>query len=174
VGRFSFKISRPRRRPVSARADLPRTTDVLNRAVVHRVLDFVAGVATPGCTIAVLGLSYKPSSHVVEESQAIYLVKTLVDHHYRVVAYDPLAGPTANQELRGRALILDSPAECIRDADVVLIATPDPQFAALSGADFATRRRRPSAPDTARCQSIRQPRRVHSRHELHTTRVCER
>jgi UDPglucose 6-dehydrogenase len=130
-------------RAVGAVADLPSTTDRLNRGLAERMTSYVEAHTAPGATIAVLGLSYKPSSHIVEESQAIHLVKTLVDHHYRVVAYDPLAGPTANQELRGRALILDSPAECIRDADVVLIATPDPQFAALSAADFTAGRKVP-------------------------------
>jgi UDPglucose 6-dehydrogenase len=123
-------------RAVGAVADLPSTTDRLNRGLADRMTSYVEAHTSPGSTIAVLGLAYKPSSHIVEESQAIYLVKALVDHHYRVVAYDPLAGPAANQELRGRALILDSPVECIRDADVVLIATPDPQFAALRAADF--------------------------------------
>ncbi len=120
---------------VGARADLPRTTDVLNRAVVHRVLDFVAGVATPGCTIAVLGLSYKPSSHVVEESQAIQIARALVDRKYRVLAFDPLAGAQAAQELGGRALVLESIADCVEGADVVLIANADPAFKALKPGD---------------------------------------
>jgi UDPglucose 6-dehydrogenase len=121
---------------VGARADLPRTTDVLNRAVVHRVLDFVAGVATPGCTIAVLGLSYKPSSHVVEESQAIQIARALVDRKYRVLAFDPLAGAQAAQELGGRALVLESIADCVEGADVVLVANADPAFKALKPGDF--------------------------------------
>jgi UDPglucose 6-dehydrogenase len=121
---------------IGATAELPATTDRLNRGLADRMVAYVAAHAAPGSTVAVLGLSYKPASHIVEESQAIALVKALVDRHYRVVAYDPLAGATANQELRGRALILDSAAACVRSADVVLVTTPDPQFASLRASDF--------------------------------------
>jgi UDPglucose 6-dehydrogenase len=121
---------------VGANADLPATTDRLNRNLAERMTAYVEAHASQGSTVAVLGLSYKPASHIVEESQAVYLVKALVDRHYRVVAYDPLAGPAANQELHGRALILDSATACVKAADVVLIATPDPQFASLGVDDF--------------------------------------
>jgi UDPglucose 6-dehydrogenase len=126
---------------VGARADLPVTTDKLNRAVASRAIDYVSALADPESTIAVLGLSYKPASHVVEESQAIQLVKALVDRHYRVVAYDPLAGREANQELGGRALVLDSIAACLQGADLVLIANADPEFKRLTPADFTDGRR---------------------------------
>ena len=83
-----------------------------------------------------LGLAYKPFSHVIEESQAIMMVKAFLEHGARVLAYDPLARQNADFELRGRALILDTPRDCLRDADVVLITTPDPEFKALTAADF--------------------------------------
>ena len=41
--------------------------------------------------VAVLGLAYKPFSHVTEESQAIMIVKAFLEHGVRVLAYDPLA-----------------------------------------------------------------------------------
>ena len=87
-------------------------------------------------TVAVLGLAYKPFSHVIEESQAILLVKAFLEQGARLLAYDPLARQNADFELKGRALILDTPRDCLRDADVVLIATADPEFKALTAADF--------------------------------------
>ena len=121
---------------IGARADLPKTTDTLNRAIVNRVLDFVSGLAAPGSTIAVLGLSYKPSSHIVEQSQAIQITRALVDRKYRVLAFDPLAGAEAAYELGGRALVLESVADCVKDADVVLITNADPVFKALKPSAF--------------------------------------
>jgi UDP-glucose 6-dehydrogenase len=73
---------------------------------------------------------------VTEESQAIVMVKAFLDHGARVLAYDPLARQSANVELGGRALIMDSAADCLREADVVLIATPDPEFRRLTVQDF--------------------------------------
>ena len=122
---------------VGATADLPSTTDRLNRSLADRMTAYVVAHASPGSTVAVLGLSYKPASHIVEESQAVALVKALVDRHYRVVAYDPLAGQAANQELRGRALIVDSAEACVSAAEVVLVATPDPEFSGLRATDFS-------------------------------------
>src|SRR5262249_16419800 len=64
---------------VGATADLPEATDRINRSLADRMTSYVEAHATPGSTVAVLGLSYKPASHIVEESQAISLVKALVD-----------------------------------------------------------------------------------------------
>jgi UDPglucose 6-dehydrogenase len=122
---------------LAAPADLPSTVDRLNRGLAQRIVDQLLGSIHPGATIATLGLSYKPRSHVVEESQAIQIVKALVDRKYRVLAYDPLAVQEANHVLGGRVLVLDSIEACLSDAEVVLIATPDPAFAQLTAADFA-------------------------------------
>jgi UDPglucose 6-dehydrogenase len=121
---------------LAAPADLPGTVDRLNRGLAQRIVDQLLGSIHPGATIATLGLSYKPRSHVVEESQAIQIVKALVDRQYRVLAYDPLAVQEANHVLGGRVLVLDSIEACLSDAEVVLIATPDPAFSQLTAADF--------------------------------------
>jgi len=121
---------------LGGRADLAAVTDTLNRSLAERILAQLRARVPRDVTVAVLGLAYKPFSHVTEESQAIMIVKAFLDHGARVLAYDPLAGKSANVELGGRALIMDSPADCLRDADVVLIATPDPEFKRLSARDF--------------------------------------
>jgi UDPglucose 6-dehydrogenase len=111
---------------LGAPADLPGIVDRLNRGIAERAVRGLIDTVHAGATIAVLGLSYKPRSHVVQESQAIQIVRALVDRKYRVVAFDPLAGHEANQELGGRALVLDSIEACLQSAEVVLIANPDP------------------------------------------------
>ena len=121
---------------LGARSDLSATTDRLNRSLADRLPGQLRTKTRRDMTVAVLGLAYKPSSHVVEESQSILLVKAFLDHGARVLAYDPLARETAEFELKGRALILDSARACLREADVVVIATPDPEFKALTAADF--------------------------------------
>jgi UDPglucose 6-dehydrogenase len=123
---------------LAAPSDLPATTDRLNRSLPERVLQLMRSKIKRDMTVAVLGLAYKPLSHVTEQSQAIMLVEALLGQGARVLAYDPLAGESANFELRGRALILDSARACLRGADAVLIATPDPEFQKLTAADFQT------------------------------------
>ena len=117
-------------------ADLPLTTDRLNRSVADRIAKQLQGRLGPETTIAVLGLAYKPLSHVTEESQALLLAKAFLEHGVRVVGYDPLAGDSAEHDLGGRVLVLGSAKECLRQAEVVLIATPDPEFQQLTIDDF--------------------------------------
>jgi UDPglucose 6-dehydrogenase len=126
---------------LGARADLPITTERLNKINAERLIHELGGLFSRDRTVAVLGLAYKPLSHVIEESQAMRLVRALLDRGVRVVAYDRLAGPAADLELQGRAVILDSARDCLRQADVVLIATPDPEFKSLSATDFLSEER---------------------------------
>jgi UDPglucose 6-dehydrogenase len=123
-------------------ADLSLTTDRLNRSLSGRVAELFRRHIGPETTVAVLGLSYKPHSHVIEESAALALVRSCLQHGIRVVGYDPLARDMADGDLKGRAVMLDSVRDCLRQADVILIATPDPEFAALTPTDFTDGSRR--------------------------------
>jgi len=140
---------------LGARADLSMTTDRLNRANVERIVHDLAGMLSRDRTVAVLGLAYKPFSHVIEESQAMQLIKALLSRGVRVVAYDSLARASADLELQGRAVILDSAVECLRQADVALITTPDPEFKALTAEDFLSSGRSITVVDFWRIQSDR-------------------
>ena len=71
-------------------ARLAETTDSMNRSVAARVVEKIRPMIKDGATVAVLGLSYKPFSHVTEESQGIYIADALSKAGARVVGYDPL------------------------------------------------------------------------------------
>ncbi len=121
---------------LGGRGDLLVTTDRLNRSLAERILNELRSRVSREVTVAILGLAYKPASHVIEESQAMMMAKAFLERGARVLAYDPLAGDAANLELGGRALILDNARDCLRDADLVLVATPDPEFTTITAADF--------------------------------------
>jgi UDPglucose 6-dehydrogenase len=126
-------------RALGTRAKLAETTDHMNRSLAEQVVERLRPLIQGGATVAVLGLAYKPFSPVVEESQGIYLANALSRAGARIVAFDPLAGQAATAELHGQVVVLDSARECIQQADVVLITTPDPAFKQLTAADFASR-----------------------------------
>ena len=112
---------------------LAKTTDQVNRAIAGKIVANIRPKLQRGMTAAVLGLAYKPRSGVIEESQGVFLARALSDAGMRVLAFDPLAnGDAARDELHGDALILDSIADCVREADIVLIANPDPVFENLT------------------------------------------
>jgi UDPglucose 6-dehydrogenase len=126
-------------RALGTKADLAETTDCVNRSLPEKLAGRLGGIIQRGTTVAILGLAYKPQSHVIEESQGMYLAKTLSKNGARVVAYDPLAREMARAELRDQAVIMDSAKACLDQADVVLVTTPDPEFRLLKDVDFANK-----------------------------------
>ena len=130
-------------RALGLTAALTETTDRVNRAWPAKWAQQVAGWVQPGQTVGVLGLAYKPASHVIEESQSVEVARALASRGLRVVAYDPLAGSSARAALQDGAVIVDSLADCLAQAQVVVITTPDPEFRALKAADFGATLERP-------------------------------
>jgi UDPglucose 6-dehydrogenase len=123
-------------RTLDSCADIAETTDRVNRSMAEKITERLRPIIKHGVTIAILGLAYKPSSHVVEESQGIYLAKLLSEAGARVVAYDPLANESANAEMKGKIVIMDSVKKCLEQADIVLITTADEEFKNLTAEDF--------------------------------------
>ncbi|HEY0427886.1 MAG TPA: nucleotide sugar dehydrogenase [Pyrinomonadaceae bacterium] len=121
-------------------AKLAETTDSMNRSIAAKVVERLRPLIREGATVAVLGLAYKPFSHVTEESQGLYIAQALSKSGSRVVGFDPLAGEMALNELHGQIVVLDSIKECLEQAEAVLITTPDPIFNGLTAEDFKNER----------------------------------
>ncbi len=106
--------------------------------------DFIEGKVLadePRC-VAVLGLSFKPGTPVVDGSLAFELLRRFRSRSIRVVAFDPIAqARAAARETFGRAITCcDTLAESIAAADTVVVCNPDPSFAGLA-TDVPTDRR---------------------------------
>lgn len=123
-------------RALGTRADLAETTDRVNRSLASTVLDRIGLSIGHGATVAVLGLAYKPFSHVIEESQGMYLARALSKHGARVIAHDPLAASMASQELKDQGLVLNALDDCLAQASTVIVTTPDPVYLGLTAKDF--------------------------------------
>jgi UDPglucose 6-dehydrogenase len=115
-------------RSLGARAELAEATDTLNRYQVERVMGAVEARLNDSGVVGVLGLSYKPDTAVVEESQGLALVERLLDLGRRVTAYDPKALPAAQRAVRRPFDAAASAADCVRAASLVVIMTPWPEF----------------------------------------------
>lgn len=117
-------------------AELADTTDQLNRSLPKKIIKRIEQYLKKGCTIAVLGLAYKPFSHVIEESHGIYLAQALSRSGYRIIAYDPMSGEMPQNPLGDQGVVLNSIEECLKQADVILITTPDPAFKTIKAEDL--------------------------------------
>ena len=124
-------------RSLGARAELAEATDTLNRYQVERVMGAVEARLTHSGCVGVLGLSYKPDTAVVEESQGLALVERLLDLGRRVIAYDPKALAAAQRAVRRPFDVAASAADCVRAASLVVIMTPWPEFRDIPAEAFS-------------------------------------
>ncbi len=99
-----------------------------NRAQVPWLTDRVHERVPDGGTVGVLGLAYKPNTDVIDESLGIQLCQRLHERGVRVVAFDPAAMPYAREALPPGTALAESVEDCIRGADVVVVATPWPAW----------------------------------------------
>lgn len=116
---------------VGERALLAEATDAYNRTIVPRLADRIRALVPPGGTIAVLGMAYKPGTNVVEESQGLQLADALAKNGHVVFVYDPVAMENTRRVLGDRVRYARDVAECMREADVVVLANPEKEFGAI-------------------------------------------
>ena len=121
---------------VGADGNLLGTNHDYNRAMATRITTKIAPLLQVGQTAAILGLSYKPLSHVVEESQGVALALAIAEAGTRVIGYDPLASDGARSAFRDKALVAESIDAALADAALVIVTTPDAEFRALKAEDF--------------------------------------
>jgi len=136
---------------VGAPADIAVATDVINRRQIDRVLQAVQGLAANGASVAVLGMSYKPNTPVVEESQGVMIAQRLASSGFQVVVYDPFALPNTTALLQDEAIPMQSASDAVRAADVVVIAVPSPEYADIPAEIYSEDGRRRTVVDCWRC-----------------------
>jgi UDPglucose 6-dehydrogenase len=125
-------------RQLGARAELAEITDALNRSLVPRTVKNLKRELRASNTVAVLGLAYKPHSPVLDESQGLILARALAQSGFRVIAYDPLSvSMRICKNVVNGFFMVDSLQQCLDEADMVLITTPDPAFKTLNSSNFA-------------------------------------
>ena len=114
-----------------APALLAEATDQLNRRQVPRLGAMILAKLPEGGTAGVLGLSYKPDTGVIEESQGIMLARHLIAAKCPVVVYDPVAIENTRRVLGDSVVYAPSMEACAAEVSVLAIATPWTQFKSL-------------------------------------------
>lgn len=122
---------------------LAEATDASNRQQVPRLAELILSRVPEGGIAGIAGLAYKPETDVVEESQGLLLAKYLLARDTELVVYDPAAMDNARAALIGRVRFATSLEDCARNADVLAITTPWPEFQALPAAAMRSGNGRP-------------------------------
>jgi UDPglucose 6-dehydrogenase len=115
---------------------LAEATDAMNRRQVPRLAELILSRLPERGTAGVMGLSYKPNTEVIEESQGVALAQELLRAGVRVVVYDPAAMENARRVLNGNVVFAKSAAECAGQADALAITTPWAEFKDLKAGDW--------------------------------------
>ncbi len=108
---------------VGASAWLAEATHKTNLEQALFLEDLIRSKLSPKGVVGILGLSYKPNTDVVEESQGLLLAQALIKKETPVIVYDPYAMGNARRVLHGSVQFAPSEKECVQKADIVIIMT---------------------------------------------------
>jgi len=117
---------------VGASADMPRATHEFNRAQIQYLADTVEQNLGPREAAGILGLTYKPNTDVTEEAAGLLLAQELAKRRVRTIAFDPEGHVRAAITLGSDVHLAASAEVCIAQSGVVVLATPWPEFLAIS------------------------------------------
>lgn len=118
-------------RSLGVPAGLPEATDAFNRQQRRDLVKAVVARIPAGGVVGVLGLTYKPSTDVVDEALGLEVLRELACRTVPALGYDPAGMDNARRHLGPGVRLATSAAECVRQADVVVLATAWPQFRQL-------------------------------------------
>jgi len=134
---------------LGCRARLSQATDAVNKDQAARIAHLVEQEfgEVKGINIAILGLTYKPGTDVIEASAPVEMAKVLLDQGAKVMVYDPAGMENARKLLDGSIIYANSIDECLCGADLCILATPWPEFKKLKPEDFINRMKNPAILD---------------------------
>lgn len=110
---------------------LLRENDNYNRRLADALVRKIAPHIPHKASVGILGLAYKPFSHVIEESPGVLICKALADGGYRVIAHDPLAVGSARGTLEYRVVLTENLQEVLQESEALIVTTPDPLYREL-------------------------------------------
>jgi len=110
-------------------APLAEASDRVNELSKDQLFNKVASIVSKGDVIAVLGVSYKPDTYIVEESAGLFLAQHLKRSGHRVLVHDFAATP-ANSPSLHEFEFLDDPKELATMSSVkaAIICCPWPEY----------------------------------------------
>jgi UDPglucose 6-dehydrogenase len=130
---------------VGVDAKLPRTTHEMNLHQSKRIVSIIKQQIgeLKGKKVALLGLTYKPDTDVVEESASLELAKDIIREGAILSVYDPAGMENARKVLGNNAYYASSIEDCIRESELCIVAVPWEGFRNLDVQIFLRNMRKP-------------------------------
>jgi UDPglucose 6-dehydrogenase len=125
-------------RQVGLKAPLAEASDLVNEQTKQALVEKVLQLSRPGDTVAVLGVTYKPNTHITEEAAGLFLAQRLKRCGYRVLVHDFAATPANSPRLHEFEQIPDwEKFKSNPDVELAVICCPWPQYRDLTSTRVA-------------------------------------
>jgi UDPglucose 6-dehydrogenase len=116
-------------RQVGMEAPLAEASDKTNELTKLNLVEKVRAVVSPGDTVLILGVSYKPDTYITEESAGLHLAQHLKRHGYRVLVHDYGATPANSPALEEFEVLTElAGVEKRNDIRLAVVCCPWPQY----------------------------------------------
>lgn len=116
-------------------------TDTVNESQMKFIIDKIALHARPDDFIGILGLSYKPNTDVVDESQALVIALALATGGFGVIVHDPCAMENAKRyvtaDIGDNIFAAKTIEDLLKNSDIAVITTPWENYRSLTAKDFS-------------------------------------
>ena len=131
---------------LNTQAWLQQATHEVNRHQNERIARLVESKLgnIENKTIAILGITYKPNTDVVEASAALETAKELLKKGAHLKIYDPAGNDNAQRVLGEKNVVYtNSVKECLKGTQLCILATPWDEFKRLAPEDFIANMKEP-------------------------------
>jgi len=135
---------------LNSQAWLQQATHKVNRRQNARIAGLVENKlgAIKGKAIALLGITYKPNTDVVEASAALETARELLNKGARLRIYDPAGNENAQGSLGNENVVYaTSVKDCLKGTQLCILATPWDEFKSLAAEDFIASMDKPAVLD---------------------------
>lgn len=110
---------------------LGKAVVAVNNSIPERIFQKISTRCAPSSKVALLGLSYKADTHIIEESHSIMLAKLLTSAGYKVSLHDPKALDAASALLGDQVTCTTDTHDCLSGAAAIVLLTDWPEYREL-------------------------------------------
>ncbi|MEI6213380.1 MAG: nucleotide sugar dehydrogenase [Desulfuromonadales bacterium] len=111
---------------------LGKAVVAVNNSIPERLFRRITEHCSPPAKVSLLGLTYKPDTHIIEESQSITLARALVSAGYQVALHDPRARDSVDKAFGNDEVCFDDVYECLTGAAAIALLTDWPRYRDLN------------------------------------------
>lgn len=131
VRAFEHFLSEKKISPLLPKAIMEINDNVID-LIVHKIWYLFNYSSLGERVIAILGMSFKAGTSIIQESPSVKLASRLIKEGFNVIVYDKHATEYLKGYFNEKVSYASSVAECFRDANIMIIATPEKEFSAIN------------------------------------------